>query len=119
MYCSDMVDDVTLADSVPFSCCSPRAVRPCVHKHILRNNTNYNPDTDLTVNPTGCVLAIIYGYRLAIAIPVGLVSFLMSAWLVMRFIISEYYNYNVNIRLIIPIVGVDYRAAKMQGVKSI
>lgn len=43
-------------DSVPYSCCNPRAYRPCIHKNVKEDKLHYhyNHETDMTIFLRGC-----------------------------------------------------------------
>ncbi|XP_077992410.1 photoreceptor outer segment membrane glycoprotein 2-like [Glandiceps talaboti] len=59
-----------LNDDVPFSCCDPRAKRPCIHHHVTDNNEHYNYDFNvaMTIHQRGCKQALseYFSRRLAI-----------------------------------------------------
>ena len=75
-------------DDVPFSCCSPESVRPCIHTDVHDNDKHYNYDykSKTTLNDVGCKAAMMsyFGSRLSNAggIVMG-VFFLQVAVLVM------------------------------------
>ncbi|OQV17255.1 Cyclin-G-associated kinase [Hypsibius exemplaris] len=51
-------DGVYMGDHVPFSCCSGKAVRPCVHRHVNASQTGYTWPKDSTLSATGCAAAL-------------------------------------------------------------
>ncbi len=49
-----------MSDDVPFSCCSTKAERPCIHHHVHQNDRHLNYDYNLqvTLNTMGCKEAL-------------------------------------------------------------
>ncbi|CAD5119412.1 unnamed protein product [Dimorphilus gyrociliatus] len=39
---------------VPFSCCDPKVMRPCIRENVESNHTNYKHTTHLTIYDAGC-----------------------------------------------------------------
>ncbi|KAJ8045085.1 Peripherin-2 [Holothuria leucospilota] len=53
---SKMTNGKFLNDDVPFSCCNPYSIRPCIHHHVHDDMFHYNYDhrTGLTLHSVGC-----------------------------------------------------------------
>ncbi|KAK3596023.1 hypothetical protein CHS0354_032546 [Potamilus streckersoni] len=81
-------DDGFISDDVPFSCCSPTSMRPCIHHHVHDNDLHYNYDyrTSMTINKKGCAITLMEYYSEWIlmkagAIAIGLSFFQVRFWL--------------------------------------
>lgn len=65
-----MAEGGRLVDSVPFSCCSPHSVRPCVHQWVRDGgrHANYAWQQDLTLYRLGCRQALMdfFGSRVLV-----------------------------------------------------
>ncbi len=45
---------------MPYSCCNPHSVRPCISDHVTTNmpSISYDAEEDMTLYPGGCVEAL-------------------------------------------------------------
>jgi hypothetical protein len=52
-------DGLYKADNVPFSCCSVKAARPCIHRRVVNGtHAGYSWPKDSTLSATGCAVAL-------------------------------------------------------------
>lgn len=62
-------------DDVPFSCCSPHVLRPCIQHHVHDNDLHYNYDYRMstTLYSTGCTTKLMAVYGDSVLAVVGMV----------------------------------------------
>ncbi|GAV08580.1 hypothetical protein RvY_18246 [Ramazzottius varieornatus] len=53
-----MRDGAYKGPNVPFSCCSVRATRPCIHRNVTGAHAHYSWPMDSTLNSIGCAAAL-------------------------------------------------------------
>ncbi|XP_070577557.1 photoreceptor outer segment membrane glycoprotein 2-like [Ptychodera flava] len=91
-----------LNDDVPFSCCDPRAKRPCIHHHITDNNQHYNYDFNvaMTIYQRGCKAALTDYFSVRLENMGGIIMLIFVAQLIVligvRYLQTSIYNASVS-----------------------
>ena len=58
-------DSVKNHDSVPYSCCNPEVMRPCIHENIHEglDHSDYDHNQEMTIFTVGCHTAFVHWYK--------------------------------------------------------
>ncbi|KAL4237727.1 outer segment membrane [Mactra antiquata] len=69
-----------ISDDVPFSCCNPDVLRPCINHHVHDNNKHYNYDyrTQTTLYTMGCTEKLMEFYENSVLLVAGSIVFGLS-----------------------------------------
>ncbi|KAL3874447.1 hypothetical protein ACJMK2_037459 [Sinanodonta woodiana] len=73
-------EDGFISDDVPFSCCSPTSMRPCIHHHVHDNDLHYNYDyrKSMTINTKGCAITLMEYYGEWVLMTAGAIVICLS-----------------------------------------
>ena len=85
-------------DNVPFSCCNPAVLRPCINTLVHSTHFRYEYHKDLTVYSKGCGDALMKTYKMVLNASGGVIVFLALFEVSTQkcFYISCTYMYTVN-----------------------
>ncbi|XP_074662353.1 photoreceptor outer segment membrane glycoprotein 2-like [Tubulanus polymorphus] len=87
---SKMKHDEVFLDHVPFSCCDPSSMRPCVDRFVRNKSLHGKKYTSVTLYKTGCADALRNHLEKIILKPSGILVLIIWAFNLIMIILAQY-----------------------------